>query len=247
MIKNIVVIGATSAICGEASRLWAKRGYNFLLVARNSEKLDAVKKDLESFGAGKVDTLISDLIDCKAHDDLVKKVGDVFERVDIMLVGHGTLVDQEKAKTDYELARLEIESNYVSFVSILTKFYPVFVSQKSGRIGVITSVAGDRGRRSNYVYGSAKAGTAAFVDGLRAELAEHRVKVIHIKPGIVRTPMTSHLNTDGPLAAEASKVGADIVKAVDKGQRVLYTPFVWRLVMTVIKNIPAFIFDKMRI
>jgi len=245
MIKNVVIIGAASAICHEASRNWAKRGYNFKLVGRTEQKLEVVEKDLKAFGAGEIELLVFDLLEYEKHDLLIESI--FSQKVDFMLIGHGTLLDQEKTKLVWNMARLEIESNFLSYVSLLTRALPKFKDQGHGAIGVITSVAGDRGRRSNYVYGSAKAGATAFVDGFRAECATFGVSVTTIKPGIVKTPMTAGLDVEGPLAAEAVTVGDAIVKALDKRKRTLYTPFIWQIIMQVIRNIPSFIFDKMKI
>lgn len=245
MQKNVVIIGATSAICHEAARLWAKRGYRFTLVGRNEEKLASIQNDLTSYGAGEISVLKYDLLDYDKHGELVDTL--FKEKVDILLMGHGTLLDQERAKQVWDIAKLEIESNFISYASILTRMLPKLRDQKSGSIGVITSVAGDRGRRTNYVYGSAKAGATAYVDGFRAECASFGVSVTTIKPGIIRTPMTAGLDIDGPLTADPDRAGSDIVDALDKGKKSVYTPGIWRLVMEVIKHIPSVIFDKMKI
>ena len=179
------------------------------------------------------------------HNELVEKI--FSSKVDILLTGHGTLLDQEKAKQVFDIALLEIESNFLSYVSILTRLLPKLRDQKSGSVDIITSVAGDRGRRTNYVYGSAKAGATAYVDGFRAECASFGVNVTTIKPGVVKTPMTAALDVDGPLTADPDQVGKEIVAAMDKGKKTLYTPFVWRFVMEVIKHIPSVVFDRLKI
>ena len=221
---NIVVYGATSAIIKEVLRNFAKEGHSFYLVARNKEKLEIIENDLKARGAASVQSYISDLMQVNEQKALADKIISDSKSIDLLLVGHGTLLDQEKCKIDPELALKEVCANYTSFVAILTSYTECFRKQNSGQIAVISSVAGDRGRASNYVYGSTKAGVSAFVDGLRHSFATSGVAVTLIKPGIVNSPMTKHLGVSGPTVAEPEKVGRDIYKGIKKKKDTIYTP-----------------------
>lgn len=247
MAKNIVVIGATSAIALHACRYWAKENANFFLVARDDLKLSRVREDLISFGATRVVLHTQDLLDQGAHPRIIEEASKCFDKVDHLLVAHGTLLDQSQAAGNVEMAMSEINANYLSQVSLLILFSRVFVNQKEGNIGVISSVAGDRGRMSNFVYGSAKGGLSVFCEGLRNHLYHQGVSLTLIKPGMVATPMTQSLNIQSPLLAKPEVVGQEIAKGMSRHRKVIYTPFYWRTVMFIIRHIPSFLFDRLKL
>ena len=166
--------------------------------------------------------------------------------IDVALIAHGTLPDQEEVEGDYAAVEQVLHTNFLTYASLLTVFANYFEEQKRGTIAAITSVAGDRGRRSNYVYGSAKAGASTFVDGLRGRLTESGVHVVNIKPGMVDTPMTAHLKK-GALFAKPAAVASGIVSAINKKKNTVYVPGYWRLIMCIIRSIPEFIFKKTNI
>src|SRR5690606_24268245 len=166
--------------------------------------------------------------------------------IDVVLVAHGTLTDQERAQKDVGYALQEVSVNGVSVLSLLTALAPVLEAQGHGTLAVISSVAGDRGRQSNYVYGSAKAMVTAFLPGLRQRLAKQGVNVLTIKPGFVSTPMTAHL-PQGPLWGKPEAVARDISRAIDRGRGQIYTPGFWRLIMFIITHIPEFVFVKLKL
>jgi short-subunit dehydrogenase len=141
----------------------------------------------------------------------------------------------------------EININFLSAASLATHVANVMEMQRSGSLGVIGSVAGDRGRQSNYVYGSAKAGLGAFVEGLRHRMTRHGVNVTLVKPGFVDTPMTAGLAKGGPLWVSPEKVAKDIYNAMERGTPVLYTPWFWRWIMVVIRSVPDAIFRRTRL
>ena len=247
MKKKVLILGATSKLCHETARLFAKKGYDFELVARNQEKLETVAADLKAYGASDVETTVVDFKDLGAVSEFAGSVTGADKKPSYILIGHGVLTDQAKAKEDESLLGEEIMVNFYSASLFLTKIKKWAETCPGLSIGVITSVAGDRGRQSNYVYGATKAGMSAFTDGYRAELARKGVRVTNIKPGPVRTPMTAGLEAGKGTMAEASDVGRDIFTAMEKGRKVLYTPFKWALIMFVIRLIPSFIFDRLKI
>jgi hypothetical protein len=168
------------------------------------------------------------------------------ETIDILLIAYGTLPDQAECIANIELTQAEINLNYLSVVSILTGISQLMLKQGSGTIAVISSVAGDRGRKSNYIYGSAKGGLTIFLQGLRNALSEKGVHVLTIKPGFVDTPMTADFKK-GLLWVKPEKVANDIVKAVNAKKDVMYSPWFWRWIMLIIKMIPERIFKKMNL
>jgi short-subunit dehydrogenase len=246
MTKKIVIVGATSLIAQHTAKVWAKENAEFLLVGRDESKLFRVKEDLLAIGASRISTFTVDLTEEAQHPRILDEANKCFDRVDILLLAHGTLMNQIEIQTSSTQALAELNSNFLSHVSILVHFTPYFERQGSGCIGVISSVAGDRGRMSNYVYGSAKAGLSAFTEGLRNRLFHKGVSVTLIKPGIVETPMTASLGMKGPLVANPAKVGRDIACALNYKCREVYTPFFWKYIMLVIRNIPNMLFDRLK-
>jgi len=216
-------------------------------VARNQERLDAVAADLRTRGADSVKVLASDLADCTLHEAIIERARDSLQEIDYALIAHGTLPDQKACEGDAPTTLMQIGVNFLSPVSLLTHLANLMSHQARGTIGVIGSVAGDRGRQSNYVYGSAKGGLAVFVQGLRHRLWPLGVKVVLIKPGFVDTPMTASFPKGGPLWATPDKVAGDIVRALEAGQAVLYTPWFWRVIMAVIRSVPDFIFRRTKL
>lgn len=245
-MKNILIIGATSAIAAACARRWCEGGARFYLVGRTADKLRQVADDLSARGA-EVGSVQLDLNVLESHADLMLEAFEWLGRIDVVLIAHGTLPDQKACEHDATLAIREFTSNGLSVISLLTHLANPMEAQGSGSIGVISSVAGDRGRSSNYLYGSAKSAVTAFCSGLRARLFKAGVNLTTIKPGFVDTPMTKGLPLPGVLVATPDQVAADIVKAIDSGKSVLYTRWFWRYIMLAIVHIPDCIFRKMNI
>lgn len=243
-MANVVIIGASSAIAEAAARRWAAQGDRLFLVARRAERLADMAADLTVRGACAVDTRVLDLCDSSRHEALVADLFETLGSVDVVLVAHGTLGDQPAAERSYATALQELTSNGLSVISLLTPLANRLQQQRRGVIAVIGSVAGDRGRQSNYVYGSAKALVATFLQGLRNRLYCHGVHVLTIKPGFVDTPMTAHL-PKGPLWASSDAVAEGILKAIRKRRNVVYLPGFWCLIMLVIRHIPECVFKRM--
>ena len=242
---NILIVGAGSAIAEAVARIYAAQGHRLFLVARNAEKLGVICDDLQVRGAAWVGSLVMDANDYDRHEDMLNAALDGLGGLDLMLVSHGTLPDQEASQQSYQTTLRALEDNLLSVVSLLTPAANYFEGQQSGSIAVVSSVAGDRGRQSNYVYGTAKGGVSIFLQGLRNRLSRAGAQVLTIKPGFVQTPMTEHLNGSGPLWASPQQVAEGIVKAVDAKKDVVYLPGFWRLIMMVVCAIPERVFKKL--
>ena len=243
-MKKVLIIGATSAIAEHCARIWAARGDALYLVARNEERLKTIAVDLKVRGAAQTHTYCIDLNDMDSHAALLDAAEAVMDGIDTVIIAHGTLSNQKTCEQSVEETLLEINTNALSSISLLTLLANRFESNQAGTIAVISSVAGDRGRASNYVYGSAKAMITAFTSGLRQRLHKSNVAVVTIKPGFVDTPMTAEFKK-GLLWAKPQAVAAKIVRAIDTKKNEVYVPAFWWLVMTVIKAIPSRLFRKM--
>jgi short-subunit dehydrogenase len=247
MTQNILVVGATSGIAEAVARTYAGQGAQLFLVARNAEKLNVVASDLLARGASDVKTFVMDANDIARLPEMSGEAWNRLSRIDAALIAYGTLPDQMLCETDIDYAVREFRTNAESVIACLTGLAARFESQGSGVIAVIGSVAGDRGRASNYLYGSAKAAVHTFASGLRGRLYKHGVHVLTIKPGFVDTPMTKGLPLPQVLVVSAEKVAADIVRAIEKKREVLYTPWFWRYIMLMIRHIPNAVFKRMKL
>jgi len=243
-MRRILIVGATSAIAEATARLFAQAGDQLLLAARDRAKLEIVGADLRVRGASQVELFELDVLDYAQHpvvlDEAVARLGGL----DVLLVAHGTLPDQAACQASFDTARREFEVNALSVLSLLTHAANRFEPQRSGTIAVISSVAGERGRQSNYLYGAAKGAVSLFLQGLRNRLERQGVQVVTILPGFVDTPMTAAF-PKGPLWASPETVARDIERAIEKGRDVVYTPWFWRFIMLVIRLIPERIFKRL--
>ena len=243
-MKKILIIGATSAIAEASAKIWANKGHSLFLVARNQERLEAIKNDLRVRGAPQVSIHCLDMNNFDQHSLMLEKVKQVFDNIDVVLIAHGTLSNQSECEQSVEFTLQEIRINALSVIALLTHLANIFEKQREGVIAVISSVAGERGRQSNYVYGSAKAMVTSFMSGLRQRLAKHAVCVLTIKPGFVDTPMTANFKK-GPLWASPEKVARLLVNAVDAKRDTAYLPSFWCGIMFLIKAIPERIFKNL--
>ncbi len=243
MLK-ILIVGATSAIAHSTAKQFAADGAEFFLVGIDEAKLERNRDDLIARGAASAHTYVMDATDFDKHAAMLEAATDALNGLDVLLVAHGTLTDEDAARADFSVARHELDINFVSYASILTHVANLFESQKRGSIAVISSVAGDRGRGSNYVYGAAMAGRTAFTSGLRNRMAKSGVDVLTIKPGFVNTPMTAHVKKN-PLFAEPDDIGEQIYKAMKKRKSLIYAPFFWRYIMFIIRSVPEGIFKRL--
>ena len=241
MGEAVLVIGATSAIGRAIARRWARAGHDLLLAARDADELRTEATDIAMRFGVKVDTTPFDALDFDAH-------GAVFNSAELhtIIVCHGDMIPQADAARDPHQARRIIDVNFTSAVSVLNRAADYFEQRKRGVIVAITSVAGDRGRQSNYTYGSAKAGLQTYLEGLRHRLAKSRVKVVDVRPGFVDTAMTWGL-PGVFLAASPDRVARDIYRAARRGRAVVYTPWFWRWIMLIIRRLPRFIFHRTKL
>jgi len=223
---------------------YLKLNYKVMLAGRDLDKLEPIKKDLEVRMNGQVETLIFDAEDFDSHGQFVSGMREL-PQLTVCIFGY--LGDQEVAKNNWAQSARIINTNYTGAVSILNLISERYKQAKSGTIVGISSVAGDRGRESNYIYGSAKAGFSAYLSGLRSEMFKHGLHVVTVKPGFVRTKMTKDLKLPGPITATPDQVANAVIKAVRKKKNTIYVLPVWFLIMTVIKSIPEFIFKRLKL
>jgi len=245
-MKRILIIGATSAIAEAVAREFARRGDALVLVARDSQRLQAVAEDLRIRGALGCVTLLFDARALDQHSALVDEATQRLGGLDYALIAHGTLSDPRACEQSVGLLYREFTINALSTMTLCTHLANQFEARGSGVIAVISSVAGDRGRQSNYVYGAAKAALSAFTSGLRQRLYPKGVAVVTIKPGFVSTPMTAAFPKNALWASPAA-VARDIVRAIDRGTPVLYTPWFWRPIMALIRALPERSFRRLRL
>ena len=215
-----------------------------MLVARHRNRLTAVAQDLLARGAVKVDTWVMDLDDTAAHPEMLATAADRLGRIDLALIAHGVLGDQAAAEADFEVAAAILHTNFISTVSLLTWLGNYFQAQRAGTLAVISSVAGDRGRKSNYVYGASKGALNVFLEGLRNRIDRDGVQVLTIKPGFVATPMTADIPHNA-LFASPDQVALGILKAVEHRRDVAYVPWFWAWIMLLVCAIPGSRFKKM--
>lgn len=245
-MMKILIIGATSAIAEATARIYAQRGDRLYLLARNQDRLSVIADDLKIRGAAAVDYSQIDVNRFEDHERLINTAFDLLGKIDIILIAHGTLPDQKTCESNFNTTLDELNTNAISTISLLTHIANKVEAQNSGTIAVITSVAGDRGRQSNYVYGAAKGMLSIFLQGLRNRLFRSGVNVLDIKPGFVDTPMTDNFQK-GILWVKPESVAKDIVVALKKRKWRIYSPHFWRLIMAIIKIIPEPIFRRMKL
>ncbi len=246
MTQRILIVGATSAIARETARCFAAQGASFFLAGRNESHLLTVTQDLKARGAERVETMALDFNQTELHETLVARAENFLGSFDVALIAYGTLPNQKACELDFSLAQKEFATNFVSGMSLLTHLANCFELQKSGVIAVISSVAGDRGRPSNYVYGSAKGALSLYLQGLRARLTKSGVHVLTIKPGFVATPMTAQVKKNF-LFANPVSVGKGIHQAILKRRDVVYLPFFWRWIMLILKLVPESLFKRLNL
>jgi short-subunit dehydrogenase len=243
---KILILGATSAIAQAYARRRAAQGVAFILAGRNEDRLAAIAADLVACGAASAEPFVADLAAVDRIEAAVAALRTRFGAPDEVLIAYGTLGEQETSERDLALARAAIDTNFTSaalWTLALLKDRPAGPFTLVG----IGSVAGDRGRASNFIYGSAKAALDRFLEGLAQKYDGTNTRVIRVKPGFVDTPMTAAIQKGGPLWATPDRVAADIVRAVAKGRRVVYTPWFWWPIMTIISHLPWFVFKRLKI
>lgn len=242
-MHRILIIGATSAIAEATARRYATRGARLFLVARDGSRLDRIADDLRLRG-GIVHCHVMDATDVAAHGVALDDAWNAMGGVDVALIAHGTLPDQARCADSVATSLNEFATNGSSVIALCIVLAQRL--QAPATLAVISSVAGDRGRASNYLYGSAKAAVSAFTSGLRQALHPSGVNVLTIKPGFIDTPMTAGFQK-GPLWATPDRVAAGIVSAIERRASIAYLPSFWWAIMRVITHIPEFLFRRIRL
>lgn len=245
-MKKILIIGANSGIAEAVARRLATRGDRLYLLARSGERLQALATDLELRGAQIAGFAVFDANRLESHGTLIDAAWASLGSLDAALIAHGSLGDQKACEAGVPETLAELSTNALSVISLCTLLANRFEAQKAGCLAVISSVAGERGRQSNYVYGTAKAAVSTFCQGLRNRLHKSGVRVVTIKPGFVDTPMTAGLKK-GLLFAGADDVAKGIVRALDGGGDVVYLPWFWRPIMALVRGVPETVFKRLKL
>ncbi len=247
--QRVLIFGLNSAIAHATARLLVQRGCHLYGVGRNPAKLAAALDDLR-VRAGpdqRVDGCQANLDDLPGQAALFDRAITAMGGIDVVLIAHGTLPDQQACQADLALAVAALHTNALSAVTLAEEAARRMVSQASGSIVVIGSVAGDRGRQSNYVYGAAKGMVALYLQGLRNRLAPAGLQVLTVKPGFVDTPMTAGFARKGLLWAQPDRIARGILRALDRRRDVVYVPGFWRWIMLLIRLIPERVFKRLHL
>ncbi|MBC5786297.1 SDR family NAD(P)-dependent oxidoreductase [Ramlibacter sp. USB13] len=246
---NILIYGATSRIAHECARLWARQGHRLVLLGRDAARLEPVAADLRVL-AGDAQRVASGVLDLGDEAGLRARIAQADAAAggfDVVLVAHGWLPEQPAAQSDPAQLRLAVEANALSVAQLCEAVAPLMEARKRGTIAVIGSVAGDRGRQSNYIYGASKGFVERYCQGLRNRLHAAGVQVVLVKPGPTDTPMTRGMGSAPGRLASPVAVAADIVQGIGRGRAVVYTPGIWRWIMTVIRWIPETLFVRLKL
>jgi short-subunit dehydrogenase len=246
-VTQILILGATSAIAQAYARRRAAQGCGFILAGRREDRLAAIAADLKACGAPTAEPLVVDLAAMDGIEESAKALRARFGEPDEVVLAYGSLGEQAAAEQDLALARALIDTNFTSaalWILALLKDRQATIPFTMVGIG---SVAGDRGRASNFIYGAAKGALDRFLQGLAQKYDGTAVRVITVKPGFVDTPMTAGIAKGGPLWATPDQIAADIERAVAKGKRVVYTPWFWWIIMMIIRHLPWFVFKRLKV
>lgn len=246
--QTVLVVGAASGIAQALCQRFAQRGDRLILAGRNLASLEALERELTQRHPGaRCCTQRFDALQFDQFDPFLEASFSAFPNgLDGVVLCHALLPDQSHSETDAELTRRVIDTNYTSAVLLLNRLALRMIDQRRGWIAVISSVAGDRGRRSNYLYGSTKAGLSTFLQGLRSRLHPHGIPVLTVKPGYVATPMIDgRVNKSSWLVATPDRVARDIERAIRRRRNIVYTPWFWRVILGVARAIPEFLFKRL--
>lgn len=243
-MKNILILGATSDMAQAIARKYALKGWSLTLAARDTDQLVSMAGDLRVRSGAEVAVAAFDALDEASHRPFYDGLT---VRPDAVIAAFGYMGDQLQARTDPDEIRRTIATNFSGMASILSIVAEDFERRGSGAIAAISSVAGDRGRQSNYVYGAAKAGLTAFLSGLRNRLAPRGVHVMTVKPGFCRTKMTEHLDLPAALTATPEQVAEAVYNGLEKRRNTVYVLWMWRWIMLIIRHLPEPVFKQMKL
>lgn len=242
-MSTILILGAMSDVAQAMAHEYAKNKYDVILAARKAERLESLKSDLEVRYQVKAEAVEFDALDYASHSEFYKNLSKI---PDVAACVFGYLGDTDKGLKEWEEASRILAVNYNGAVSILNVVASSMMEQKKGTIIGISSVAGERGRQSNFLYGSAKAGFSAYLSGLRNKCYHSGVHVLTVKPGFIKTSMTQGMPLNPKLTATPQKIAKDVYKAAGKKKNVLYSLWMWKHIMRIIRSIPEFQFKKMK-
>lgn len=243
-MPTVLLLGAASDMSVAIARKFAKEGYNLQLAARNVQRLKPMQSDISIRHQSTCDLVEFDALNFQSHASFFQNLS---TKPDVVICVFGYLGENETARQDWKEAEKIINSNYTGAVSILNIAANYFLEQKKGTIVGISSVAGERGRQSNYIYGSAKAGFTAYLSGLRNRMFREGVHVATIQPGFVYTRMTENLKLPPLLTAKPEDVANTVYSAVKNKKNIVYVKWFWRWIMLIIKSIPEFMFKKLKL
>ncbi|HEX4143800.1 MAG TPA: SDR family oxidoreductase [Pirellulales bacterium] len=248
MSENVLILGATSGIAKELARVLAERGCGLVLAGRNRAELERSAADLRLRYHASADVEIFDAMDFAGHGAFIARCLSRPNPIDGVVLCYGYLPDQRQTEIDADEARRTIDLNLTSAIALLVPLANYLESRRSGYLAVISSVAGDRGRPSNYTYGASKAGVTAYVEGLAGRLHRSGVHVLTVKPGFVDTPMIQgRIDPSSPLVASPKRVARDIDRAIRWRRNTIYTPWFWRPILLAVRLMPQFIFKRLRL
>ncbi len=245
--QRIVALGALSAMCKATLRLYAEEGARIVIAGRGEDRLKALATDLEARGAHQVVTWDTDLTGCADPRAELARMTSAIGGMDGVLLFYGTLGDNAKAEKDMSEARSILHTNFTSAAEWCLAAADLIESQSHGSLVVVGSVAGDRGRQSNYIYGAAKGGLGLLVQGIAHRLVRCGGNAVVIKPGFVDTPMTASIAKGGPLWAKPEAVAQIIKRAATRHSPVVYAPGFWRWIMLAIRAVPTPVFHKTKL
>lgn len=248
-MKKVAIIGATSRIAELCARRWASEGARLFLAARDQDRLERIRSDLaiRATAAEPIATTTFDALHAPDYAALADAADRFLGGIDIVLIAHGVLVPQAECEEDLAVARMSLEVNGLTAVLLAEAFAARMSAAGRGVISVIGSVAGDRGRRSNYVYGAAKGLVHRYLEGMRHRLGPQGLQIVTIKPGPTATPMTANYAQPGVRLADPEDVARCIVEGIERGRTTIYAPPLWRWIMLVVRHIPERIFMKLSV
>lgn len=244
--QRIVILGAASSIAEMTARIWAAESARFILVGRDADRLENIASDLKTRGADGATTWPLDCANADAASQLDKMV-EALGGLDVLLLAYGTFGDQAELEHDQNAVAKLIQTNFSSAAAWCLAARVILEKQGAGALLVIGSVAGDRGRRSNFIYGATKGGLARLVEGIAHNLAPLGARAVLVKPGFVDTPMTAHVAKKGLLWAQPERVAPLIAAAARRGGPIVYVPAFWWFIMLIIRHLPTFIFNRLNI
>ncbi len=246
--KSVVILGALSGVARHLADAFAREGFAVVLAGRDMTELDLLARDLRTRHRVSCCCLAFDALNVDSHGAFVAQCTEALgELPGGVVLSFGYMADQSEAQRDFAVARRTLDTNFTGAVSILEQFAAAYEDRRCGFIAALGSVAGDRGRKMNYIYGASKAGLSVYLQGLRNRLHEAGVQVTTIKPGFMDTPMTYGMKLPKPLVAAPDAAARAMTRAILKGRNIVYVPFFWRYIMWIIRSIPEWQFKKMSV